>query len=149
MGNTGQTGGHSGFPSPAQDYMDSFISLDKELVRHPAATFYARVTGDSMSEAGVEKGDILVIDKSLEPRDGDMALCFIDGEFMLRHISFKEPSTKSLKAGKPGKSYDILPRRKAWLLASDGTSPVIEVGESNDFTIWGIVSYVIKRVCTH
>ena len=62
---------HAGFPSPAQDYMNSFIDLNKELVRHPAATFYARVVGDSMVDAGVEEGDVLVVDKSLEPQEGD------------------------------------------------------------------------------
>ena len=76
-----EDGIHAGFPSPAQDYMDKLIDLNRELVKHPEATFYGRVVGDSMIEAGVEEGDVLVIDKSLEPREGDMAVCFIDGEF--------------------------------------------------------------------
>ena len=69
-----QEGIHAGFPSPATDYMTQAIDLNKELVKHPAATFYGRVVGDSMIDAGVEEGDILVIDKSLEAQDGDMAL---------------------------------------------------------------------------
>ncbi|MBQ4168276.1 MAG: hypothetical protein II599_00385 [Bacteroidales bacterium] len=70
-----QAGIHAGFPSPAQDYMDGIMDLNKELVRHPAATFYGRVVGDSMVNAGVDEGDVLVIDKSLEPQEGDMAVC--------------------------------------------------------------------------
>lgn len=69
---------HAGFPSPAQDYMEGCIDLNRELVRHPNATFYGRVVGDSMIDAGIEEGDILVIDKSLEPCEGDMAVCFVD-----------------------------------------------------------------------
>ena len=81
-----QSGIHAGFPSPATDYMTQAIDLNKELVRHPAATFYGRVVGDSMIDAGVDEGDILVIDKSLEPQDGDMAVCFVDGEFTLKQV---------------------------------------------------------------
>ena len=141
---------HAGFPSPAQDYKNTFINLDKELVRHPAATFYARVVGDSMIDAGVDEGDVLVVDKSLEPREGDMTVCFIDGEFALKFISFKEPKTsgKPRKSSKPGISYDILERGKMWLLPANDKYPPIEVTESNDFTVWGVVTYVIKKVCT-
>ena len=74
-----ESGVHAGFPSPAQDYINSFIDLNKELVRHPAATFFARVVGDSMVDADVNEGDVLVVDKSIEPKEGDMAVCFIDG----------------------------------------------------------------------
>ena len=81
---------HAGFPSPAQDYMNPCIDLNKELVRHPAATFYGRVVGDSMVDAGVEEGDILVIDKSIEAMEGDMCVCFVDGEFTLKYLSFQE-----------------------------------------------------------
>lgn len=81
-----EDGIHAGFPSPAQDYMNKCIDLNAELVRHPAATFYGRVVGDSMIDAGVEEGDILVIDKALNAQEGDMAVCFIDGEFTLKYI---------------------------------------------------------------
>ena len=140
---------HAGFPSPAQDYMNTFIDLNKELVRHPAATFLARVAGDSMVDAGVEEGDVLVVDKSLEPQEGDMAVCFVDGEFALKFISFKEPNqTHPAKASKPGVSYNILDHKKMWLLPANGKYQPIEVSEANDFTIWGVVTYVIKKVCT-
>ena len=121
-----QSGIHAGFPSPATDYMTQAIDLNKELVRHPAATFYGRVVGDSMIDAGVDEGDILVIDKSLEAREGDMAVCFVDGEFTLKHLHFHE---------------DGLTLRPANI-----NYPEIEVCEGVDFVMWGVVTYVIKRV---
>lgn len=153
-----EEGVHAGFPSPAQDYMNSFIDLNKVLVRHPAATFYVRVVGDSMVDADVDEGDVLVVDKSIEPSEGDMAVCFIDGEFALKFISFRNPDSvvdgyerqreKSVKASKPGISYDILQHKQMWLLPANSKYPPIEVTESNDFTVWGVVTYVIKKVCT-
>lgn len=147
-------GVHAGFPSPAQDYMNTSIDLNKELVRHPAATFFAKVVGDSMIDAGVEEGDILVVDKSLEPSEGDMAVCFIDGEFALKYISFQNPVVDGYgehsfkKARKPGISYDILEHQRMWLLPANKKYPPIEVTDANDFTIWGVVTYVIKKVAT-
>ena len=148
-------GVHAGFPSPAQDYMNASIDLNRELVKHPAATFFAKVVGDSMIDAGVEEGDILVVDKSLEPSEGDMAVCFIDGEFALKYISFKNPvvdgygERHAKKASKPGVSYDILEHQRMWLLPANPKCPPIEVTDANDFTIWGVVTYVIKKVTHH
>lgn len=145
-----ESGVHAGFPSPAQDYMNSFIDLNKELVRHPAATFFVRVVGDSMVDADVNEGDVLVVDKSIEPKEGDMAVCFIDGEFALKFISFRDPAdvSRAVKASKPGVSYGILRHQRIWLLPANENYPPIEVTESNDFTVWGVVTYVIKKVCT-
>ena len=126
---------HAGFPSPATDYMTQAIDLNKELVRHPAATFYGRVVGDSMIDAGVEEGDILVIDKSLEAQDGDMAVCFIDGEFTLKYLRFKEMTAS-----------DGSVRRHIRLEPANDRYPAIEVGEGSDFIMWGVVTYVIKKV---
>lgn len=118
-------GVRAGFPSPAQDSMSESIDLNRELVHHPATTFYARVIGDSMLEAGIEAGDILVIDRSLEPANGDMVVAFIDGEFTLKYIK---------------KDKDCL-----WLQpANDRYSP-IKVTAENDFTVWGVVTYSIKK----
>ena len=121
-----QEGIHAGFPSPATDYMTQAIDLNKELVKHPAATFYGRVVGDSMIDAGVEEGDILVIDKSLEAQNGDMAVCFVDGEFTLKHLRFHEGG------------LTLVPANERY--------PSIEIGEGSDFMMWGVVTYVIKRV---
>jgi len=119
-------GVHAGFPSPATDYMTQAIDLNRELVRHPAATFYGRVVGDSMIDAGVEEGDILVIDKALDARDGDMAVCFVDGEFTLKYLRFKDGGLL------------LEPANRRY--------PSIEVNEGIDFKMWGIVTYVIKKV---
>ena len=123
---------HAGFPSPATDYMTQAIDLNKELVKHPAATFYGRVVGDSMIDAGVEEGDILVIDKSLEPQDGDMAVCFIDGEFTLKHLRF------SMELGTGGRKLTLVPANDRY--------PSIEVNEGSDFKMWGVVTYIIKKI---
>ncbi len=122
-----EEGIHAGFPSPASDYMTGCIDLNKELVKHPAATFYGRVVGNSMIEAGIEEGDILVIDKSIEPREGDMAVCFVDGEFTLKYISYR-------KGG------------ELWLKPANPKYSAIKVDESMNFTVWGIVTYFIKKV---
>jgi DNA polymerase V len=121
-----QDGIHAGFPSPATDYMTQAIDLNRELVRHPAATFYGRVVGDSMIDAGVEEGDILVIDKALEARDGDMAVCFVDGEFTLKYLRFRDGGLI--------------------LVPANENYPEIEVKEGSDFKMWGVVTYVIKKV---
>lgn len=121
-----QEGIHAGFPSPANDYMTQAIDLNRELVKHPAATFYGRVVGDSMIDAGVEEGDILVIDKSLDAQDGDMAVCFVDGEFTLKHLKMHDGG------------ISLVPANKMY--------PVIEIGEGTDFKMWGVVTYVIKKI---
>lgn len=115
----------AGFPSPAQDYMEQAIDLNKEIVKHPASTFYGRVVGDSMRDEGIEEGDILVIDKSLEFIDNDLAVCFIDGEFTVKRVQLEE-------------DY-------AWLVPANPDYPKIKVSKDNDFIIWGIVTYTIKK----
>ena len=115
----------AGFPSPAQDYMETAIDLNKELVKHPASTFYGRVKGSSMIDAGVDDGDILVIDKSIRPTTGDMAVCFIDGEFTLKYIKLEE------------KVIFLIP-------ANEDFEP-IKVTEDNNFVVWGIVQNIIKK----
>ena len=120
-----QSGIHAGFPSPATDYMTQAIDLNKELVRHPAATFYGRVVGDSMIDAGVDEGDILVIDKALEPRDGDMAVCCLDGEFTLKYLRIDDGIT---------------------LVPANPKYPEIRISDGDNFIMWGVVTYVIKKV---
>lgn len=115
----------AGFPSPAQDYINESIDLNNELVKHPAATFFGRVSGDSMIEEGIEEGDILVIDKSLEPINGDLAVCCVDGEFTLKRISIEKNRIK--------------------LMPSNSAYPPIVVTAENQFAIWGIVTYTIKK----
>ena len=81
-----QEGVSAGFPSPADDFKELRISIDQEVVRNEEATFYARVSGESMQGAGLDDGDLLVIDRSLEPKDKKIAVCFIDGEFTVKRL---------------------------------------------------------------
>lgn len=114
----------AGFPSPAQDYIDLKIDLNTELISNPSSTFYARVKGTSMQDAGIMDGDILVIDKSLEPHDGATAVCFIDGEFTLKYIKIETDAI--------------------YLVPANPKFQPIKVTEENDFCIWGIVTFSIK-----
>lgn len=121
-----QEGISAGFPSPANDFLDISIDLNKEFVRHPSTTFYGRVRGDSMINAGLSDGDLLIIDKSLEPSNGKIAVCFIDGEFTVKRVKINE--------------------NRLWLVAENQKYTPIEVTEDNEFMIWGIVTTVIKNV---
>ena len=116
----------AGFPSPADDFKEIRISLDKELVKNKDATFYARVDGDSMIGAGLEDGDLLVIDRSLNPVNGKIAVCLIDGDFTVKRIK-KE-------------------KNKLYLMPENKKYKPIELKEENELIIWGVVEYVIKKV---
>lgn len=116
----------AGFPSPAEDFKADKISLDIALVKNRETTFYARVKGDSMIEADMEEGDILVIDKSLEPTDGKIAVCMVDGDFTVKQIRTD--------------------RDCVWLLPYNKKYKPIRITEENDFMVWGIVTYIIKPV---
>jgi len=115
----------AGFPSPAEEYLDLALDLNKELIKHPAATFYARVKGNSMVDAGIQDGDLLVIDKALEPREGAIAVCFLDGEFTVKRLAVRE------------EGVFLMP-------ANDEFKP-ISITEDNEFLVWGIVAYVIHK----
>jgi DNA polymerase V len=116
----------AGFPSPAADFDGSRISIDQIVVKNQTATFYAKANGNSMIGAGIDDGDILVIDKSIEPQDGKIAVCFIDGEFTVKRIKVQENSLL--------------------LLPENSLFEPIEVTQENDFIIWGIVTYVVKKL---
>jgi len=116
----------AGFPSPADDFKEVRISLDKAVVKNEAATFYARVAGQSMVGAGLDDGDLLVIDRSLEPANGKIAVCFVDGEF----------TVKRLKVDK-----DCV-----WLMPENAQYKPLQVTEENELIIWGIVTHVLKAV---
>ena len=119
-------GVRAGFPSPAADFIDVSIDLNRHLIRHPSATFYARAKGNSMRDAGIFDGDLLIVDKSLEPADGKIAICYLDGEFTVKRIR------------KDGTGV--------WLVAANDTFKPIQMREGNNLTIWGIVTHVIKTM---
>ncbi len=119
------TGISAGFPSPAEDFAEVSLDLNKALIRHPAATFYARVKGTSMTDAGILDGDLLVIDKAVDPKDGDIAVCFLDGEFTVKRISMQADALY------------LMP-------ANDEFKPIPVTGES-EFLVWGVVTFVIHK----
>ncbi|MCB0458598.1 MAG: translesion error-prone DNA polymerase V autoproteolytic subunit [Flavobacteriaceae bacterium] len=119
-----ENGISAGFPSPAEDFFDSVIDLNKELIKNPDATFFGRVRGYSMKNAGLNDGDLLIIDKSLEPTNGKIAVCFIDGEFTVKRIKIE--------------------KNICWLIPENDDYKPIKVTPDNDFLIWGIVTTVIK-----
>ena len=116
----------AGFPSPAEEFTTQGLDLNRKLIKNPASTFYARVSGLSMVDEGINDGDLLVIDKSIEPYDGCLAVCFIDGEFTLKRFEKHDGYGLLVPANKEFKA--------------------IKVTADNDFCIWGIVTYLIKKV---
>lgn len=116
----------AGFPSPAADFMESGIDLNKELSENPLATFYIKVSGNSMIDAGINDKDVLVVDRSLEPQNNKIAICCIDGEFTVKRIQVEK---------------DCL-----YLMPENSNYSPIKVTEENQLIIWGMVTYVIKKV---
>lgn len=116
----------AGFPSPATDFMESGIDLNKELCKNPLSTFYIKVNGNSMINAGINDKDILVVDRSLEPQNNKIAVCFIDGEFTVKRIKAEN---------------DYL-----YLIPENTNYKPIKVTNQNNIIIWGIVTYVIKNI---
>ncbi len=116
----------AGFPSPAGDFKQETISLDQELIKNKEATFFARVSGESMINAGLEDGDLIVIDRSIEPSNNKIAVCFIEGEFTVKRI--------------------IVKKDKVWLKPENSSYKAIEVKDNDQLVIWGIVTNVIKKL---
>ena len=121
-----QTGISAGFPSPADDFKEFKISLDRTLVKNKEATFYAKVSGQSMVGAGIDDGDLLIVDKSLEPKNNSVAVCFIDGEFTVKRLKISGGNV--------------------YLQPENASYKPIKVTNDNDFQVWGIVTHVIKKV---
>ena len=116
----------AGFPSPAMDFSESSIDLNQVLVENPIATFYVQVDGNSMIDAGIEDKDILVVDRSIEPRNNKIAICLLDGEFTVKRIR--------------------LENKELFLMPENPNYQPIQVTEENQLIIWGIVTYVIKKL---
>lgn len=121
-----EQGVSAGFPSPADDFKEVRISLDKELVKNSESTFYAKVSGDSMIEAGLDDGDLLIIDRSLDPENGKIAVCYLDGDFTVKRILKKED--------------------ELYLKPENKNYKEIKIKKGNELIVWGIVTYVIKSL---
>jgi DNA polymerase V len=121
-----ETGISAGFPSPSDDLVENRISLDEELIKNKETTFYAKVRGQSMIDAGLNDSDLLVIDRSLEPANNKIAVCLLDGEFTVKRLRVEG--------------------KEVWLQPENPDYPIINITNDNDFVIWGIVTNVIKKV---
>ena len=115
----------AGFPSPAQDYIHAGIDLNKELIKDKASTFLAKADGDSLN-GSIQDGDLMIIDRSLSPRNGQRVVVFIDGEF----------TAKILKIEK-----DVV-----FLVPDNPDFPVLKINPDQDFRIWGVITYIIRKM---
>jgi DNA polymerase V len=116
----------AGFPSPADDYLEGKLDLNRHLIKHPAATFFVRVSGDSMIDAGIHTGDLLVVDRSLEASDGNVIVAALDGELTVKRLSTRD------------KTIRLLPENQHY--------QPIEIQPHQSFEIWGVVTNVIHAL---
>ena len=115
----------AGFPSPAEDYMDLDLNLQDHLIQNPSATFCVRAVGESMKDAGIQSGDIMLVDKSLTPKNRSIVLAIIDGEFTIKRVNVSD------------KELYLMPDNENFL--------PIKITEEMDFQVWGVVTYIIHK----
>ena len=115
----------AGFPSPAEDYVDQNLNLDEYLIEHPEATFFVRASGESMAGVGIASGDLLIVDRSLEPQTGNIVVAYLDGEFVVKRLELRATHAR--------------------LLSTHAGYPPIVVTEENDFSVWGVVTFIIHK----
>ncbi len=113
----------AGFPSPADDYIEGPLDLNRHLIKHPAATFFVRVSGDSMIAAGIHDGDILIVDRSLEPQDGNIVIAYLEGELTVKRIRILADRLVLMP-----ENEDYVPR---------------QVDQDSEFQVWGVVVHAI------
>ncbi len=115
----------AGFPSPADDFIESHLDLNTHLIKHPAATFFVIASGDSMTGSGIQSGDMLIVDRSIEATHGKIVIAAIDGELTVKRLSREHQHVK--------------------LLPSNNAYPSIDITEEHDLIIWGVVTHVIHE----
>ena len=114
----------AGFPSPAEDFTELSINLDETLIKNPPATFMAYTEGDSMINIGIHHGDIVIVDRSLSPRNEDIIVAVLEGEFLIKQFS------------KIGDEIKLIPHNSKY--------PIIYINKNTDFQIWGVVVHSIR-----
>lgn len=119
----------AGFASPADDHVDGKLDLNAYCVQNAAATFLGRIEGDSMIGAGIYDGDVAVVDRSVEPKDGDIIVAALDGAFTVKRLRVS------------GKNGD----RRVWLVAENEAYPAVELLEGHELVIWGVVTHVVHK----
>ena len=118
----------AGFPSPADDYRHEPLDFNRDLIRHPEATFYGRVDGDSMIEAGIGDGDIAIIDRAVEAADGDIVVAYINNEFTMKYLDLSHRKDGYIELKPANKKY----------------SP-IHISDTDNFEVWGVVVWTIRN----
>ena len=118
----------AGFPSPAADYLQESLDFNRDLIKHPEATFYGRVDGDSMIDAGICDGDIAVIDRSVESMNGDVVVGYINGEFTIKFLDLTHKKDGYIELCPANKNYQP-----------------IRINEFDEFEVWGVVVWTIKK----
>jgi DNA polymerase V len=116
---------HAGFPSPADDYADKVLDLNELVIRHPAATFFVRVTGESMINAAIWEDDVLVVDKAIDPKDGSIIVASLNGEFTVKRLRKKQS--------------------EVYLMPENPLYKPIKITEEMDFQVFGVVTYIIHK----
>jgi DNA polymerase V len=119
------SGVSAGFPSPAEDHIDLKLDLNELLIQHPIATFFVRVAGESMKDAGINHGDVLVVDRSLEATSGKIVIAIVNGELTVKRFVQDSLSCQ--------------------LIAANPDYPPVEITEDTDFSVWGVVTSVIHQ----
>lgn len=115
----------AGFPSPAEDHIDQQLDLNELLIQHPIATFFVRVSGESMKDAGINHGDILVVDRSLEATSGRIVIAIVNGELTVKRFVQDSSSCQ--------------------LVAANPDYPPVAISDETDFSVWGVVTSVIHQ----
>lgn len=115
-----------GFPSPADDYVETALDLNELVIAHPAATFYVRVSGDSMMNAAICNGDIIVVDRAREPEHNSIVVAHLDGEFTVKRLSQRDGAL--------------------YLVPENPLYQSIQITDTTDFSVWGVVTYCIHKV---
>jgi len=116
----------AGFPSPADDYMDGSLDLNEHVVKHPAATYFLRASGDSMTGAGIFNGDLLIVDRSLEPAHGKIVIAEVDGQLTVKRLYRREG--------------------RCFLQSENENYPPLELQEGNELIVWGVVTHVLHNL---
>lgn len=115
----------AGFPSPADDYIENKLDLNSLVIKHPTATFFVRVEGESMRDADIHSGDILVVDRSIEAANGKIVVAIVNGEFTVKRF--------------------VMDKSGAFLVPENPKYPTFKIEEGSDFQVWGVVTYVIHK----
>ena len=118
----------AGFPSPAEDYLHESLDFNRDLIRHPEATFYGKVEGDSMEDVGICDGDIAVIDRSVEPQHGDVVVGYINGDFTIKYLDLSHKEKGYIELRPANKNYQP-----------------IRIDVDDNFEVWGVVVWTIKN----